>query len=187
MNQDQDGEWKSSSEALGTEVPVEPVLPPENKIEFVDSFPDMWKTDFEGLAYLGYLEDTVRIPFHDFKIRTILPAEKIEISIICRELQGAIGYASAYKAACVAAALISADGRPIQPAEKKRNAVQQKYEYVVNTWYDPIIDILYNAIDKLALRQIELLRILGVLPSLEETSEVDRGKAQETDGEKTLM
>lgn len=130
----------------------------------VDSkFPDEWKKEFEGLAYLGYLTSTVRIPFHTFHLKTLLPTEKIEVGMICRSVEGTLAYAKAFKAAIVAAALISVDGQPLIASERTKGFVSQKYEYVINSWYDPIIDLLYNSVNALESRSIVVLQEMGVL------------------------
>jgi hypothetical protein len=165
------GEWEEpmnpTPPPLSTAPPTESAAappPPEADAssEFIDSFPEKWKQDFEGLAYLGYLEDTVRIPFHEFVIRTILPAEKLEIALICREFEGSIGYNRAYKASIVSAAIHLVDGQQLLVARKDAPALRQKYAYVVNTWYDPVIEILYRAVDALEGRQYQVMKALGI-------------------------
>jgi hypothetical protein len=128
-----------------------------------DAFPEKWKNDFEGLAYLGYLTTTVRIPFHTFVLKTLLPIEKIEVADVCRSHEDSLAYAKSFKAAIVAAALLTVDGQPLIVGERQRNVVRQKYEYVVNTWYEPIIDLLYNSVNALELRSLEVLRAMGIL------------------------
>lgn len=128
-----------------------------------DRFPEEWKKEFEGLAYLGYLTSTVTIPFHTFQLRTLLPTEKIEVGLICRQLEGTLAYAKSFKAAIVAAALITVDGQPIIASEKTKGFVVQKYEYIINTWYEPVIDLLYNAVNALEARVVVVLQEMGVL------------------------
>ena len=181
-----EGEWTDATELTAEEIDdLESEMRKQAQThepevqETVTTFPEKWRIPFEGLMYLGYLEKTVEIPFHKFVIRTLMPAEKIEVALICRELQDTFGYNRGYKAACIAAALVSADGEPILVSEKQRGAVRQKYEYVINTWHDVIIDILYQAVNELELEVAQLLHELGVI---ELPGQVPAGK----DGSSTL-
>lgn len=144
--------------------PVEPAaVPMKAKVEMTDAFPEEWKEDFEGLLYLGYLEAEVTIPFHAFTVRTLLPATKIELSMMLTDLQTSVGYGLAYKCAVVAAALEMVDDRPIIVASKVEPALRQKYNYVINSWYEPVIDVLYRAVDDLEARQLMVMRELGII------------------------
>jgi hypothetical protein len=130
----------------------------------VNTFPDKWKDEFEGLLFVGYLQrEITRIPFHKFVVRTLTVNEKLEISLLTKDFMDTIGYGRAYKAAVVAAGLISVDGRDLIPASKNINVIRQKYEYVTNNWYDTVIDILYDEIDALENRVIIVLQELGII------------------------
>lgn len=126
-------------------------------------FPNEWKKSFEGLAYIGYLEDVVTIPFHEFHIRTLFTGEKIEIARIVKDMEGTVGYGRAYRAAVVAAALISVDDQPIVVSEKSKGAVLQKYNYVVTNWFDPIIDLLYEQVNRLEGEVLSVLIQMGII------------------------
>lgn len=133
------------------------------EVEEIDEFPEEWKDDFEGLLVLGYLETVINIPYHEFVLQTIKPAAKLEVSQVCQPFENTIGYARAYKAAMVAASLVTVDGEPILVPSRKEPTVRQKWTYVINSWYDPVIDLLYGAVDRLEARQTMVLRHLGVL------------------------
>ena len=127
-------------------------------------FPDEWRKPFEGLLYLGYLHKQVdAIPFHTFVVRTLTVNEKLEISLITSEYQDTMGYGRAYRAAVVAAGLESVDGRELVPANKGTNVFRQKFEYVINSWYDSVIDILFKEIDQLEGQVLKVLQELGIL------------------------
>lgn len=156
------GEWSEGKD----EEEEEPVEEEEDSLVgevTVEAFPEEWKKEFEGLAHLGYLEEKVNdIPFHEFVVRTLYTAEKLEISQICAEHENTLGFNRAYKAAVVAAAMITVDGKPILVADKTQNAVRQKYFYVTNKWFDPVIDILYLKVDMLEKKQREIVaELLG--------------------------
>ena len=128
------------------------------------SFPDEWKREFEGLLYLGHLEKEVTsIPFHTFVVRTLTVNEKLEVSLLTKDYVDTIGYGRAYRAAVVAAGLQSVDGRALVPSTTQKNILRQKYEYVINGWYDPVIDLLYAEIDKLEGSVLTVLQELGIL------------------------
>jgi len=128
------------------------------------TFPDEWKRQFEGLLYLGHLEKKVTsIPFHEFTVRTLTVNDKLEISLLTKDYVDTIGYGRAYRAAVVAAGLESVDGRSLIPSSKGINTLRQKYEYVVNGWYDPVIDILFREIDDLEGEVLMVLNELGIL------------------------
>jgi len=128
------------------------------------SFPDEWKNEFEGLLYLGYLQKEItQIPFHHFVVRTLTVNEKLEVSLLSKPYMDSIGYARAYKAAIVAAGLVSVDHKPLIATNRNTNVVRQKYEYVINNWYDAVTDILFDAIDDLENQVVLVLEELGIL------------------------
>jgi uncharacterized protein YuzB (UPF0349 family) len=130
----------------------------------VDTFPDEWKDEFEGLLFLGKLQrEVTRIPFHKFVVSTLTVNDKLEISLLTKPYLDTIGYGRSYKAAVVAAGLISVDGRDLIPGNKNLNVIQQKYDYVAGNWYDAVIDILYEEIEILENRVVLVLQELGII------------------------
>jgi hypothetical protein len=137
-----------------------PPSPPEEPT--TSTLDPKWMEAFEGLAYIGYLTGTLEIPFHKFVVRTLLSGEKLQVAQICREYEGATGYFRAQRAAIAGAGLLLADGRPILVADKTISVVQQKFDYVINTWFDPVIDLIYHKINALEGRAQELLKEMGI-------------------------
>jgi hypothetical protein len=136
----------------------------DNEVETLDTFPEEWKQEFEGLLYLGHLEKTVSsIPFHTFVVRTLTVNDKLSVSLLTKEFQDTIGYGRAYRAAVVAAGLQSVDGRSLVPGNKGVNVLRQKYDYVINGWYDAVVDTLFAEIDALEGQVIEVLRQIGMI------------------------
>jgi len=132
----------------------------------LETFPDQWKREFEGLLYLGHLEKEVTsIPFHRFVVRTLTVNEKLAVSLITKEYQDSIGYGRAYRAAVVAAGLESVDGRSLIDGAKGVNVIRQKFDYVTNGWYDAVIDILFSEIDQLEGRVLKVLEEVGIFNS----------------------
>jgi hypothetical protein len=133
----------------------------------IDAFPNEWKDDFEGLLFLGKLEKEVdRIPYHKFVVRTLTINEKLEVSLLAKPFIETIGYGRAYKASVVAAGLVSVDGRDMVPLSKGINVIRQKYDYIINNWYDTVIDILYQEIETLETKVIVILEQLGIIEPL---------------------
>jgi hypothetical protein len=129
-----------------------------------ETFPEQWKEEFEGLLYLGYLRKQVKsIPFHTFVVRTLTINDKLEVSLVTKEFQDTLGYGRAYRAAIVAAGLESVDGRELVPASRGTNTFRQKFDYVINNWYDPVIDLLYREIDELEGTVLVVLHQLNII------------------------
>ena len=80
--------------------------------------------------------------------------------MICKELEGSMGYGRGYRCAVVAAGIVTADGQPLPVFNKQRSPVRERYEYVIETWYDPLIDLLYTEIDNLELRSVKVMEEL---------------------------
>ena len=128
-----------------------------------NTFPDKWKAPFEGLLYLGYLEKEVEIPFHKFTVRTLTSGDKIAVSMITAELADTLGYGRSYRAAVVAAGLVLVDGQKLLISERDTNILRQKYDYVITSWHDAVIDILFEAINELEGRVLEVLDELDII------------------------
>jgi hypothetical protein len=136
-------------------------------------FPEQWKQPFEGLLYLGYLrKEVTKIPFHHFVIRTLTVNDKLEINLATKDYQDTVGYGRAYRAAVVAAGLESVDGRELIPASKGTNTFRQKFEYVINSWYDGVIDTLFAEIDELEGQVFKVLQEIGILPKAAEETPI---------------
>jgi hypothetical protein len=136
----------------------------EDQENNIDTFPDAWKDEFEGLLFLGYLQSEVtQIPFHKFVVRTLTINEKIEISLLTKPYLDSVGFNRAWKSATVAAGLVSVDGRPLISSNKTVNSLQQKYDYVTQNWYDVVVELLYEEIQKLEDKAIIVLGELGVI------------------------
>ena len=146
-----------------------------------NAFPDEWKSPFEGLLYLGYLEKEIEIPFHKFTVRTLTSGEKIGVSMITADLADTLGYGRAYRAAVVAAGLVLVDGRKLIAAEKDVSLLRQRYDYVITSWHDPVIDILFEAINELEGKVIEVLQELDIVKIAEVTPVFEKNEDGDDD------
>lgn len=134
----------------------------EETDDVFSSFDVKWQRAFEGLTYLGHLESEVTIPYHSFVVRTLTTGEKIKVTELIQHLENSIGYARAYRAAVVAAGLVLVDGQPLLVGSRKVDAISQKYQYLIDNWYDFVIDTLYDKINELEGNVISVLKELGV-------------------------
>ena len=151
----------------------------------IDAFPEQWKEEFEGLLYLGYLRKEVKtIPFHTFVVRTLTVNDKLEVALASKDYQDSLSYGRAYRAAIVAAGLETVDGRELVSSSRGSNTFGQKLEYIVNNWYDAVVDVLYQEIDQLEGKVLVILRELGVLPSLEAHSPIFEDQKKSSDNPK---
>lgn len=171
---DTDDEWNEGDPWEGQGDAPEP--PPEKTDEpsqAFTAFDGRWRNEFEGLSYLGHLEETVRIPYHTFSVRTLKTGEKIRIIEMVQHLESSIGYARAYRAAVVAAGLLLVDGKPLLVGRKSESVIAQKYQYLIDNWYDYVIDILYDKINQLEGNVLQVLKELGVYDARREVVQVD--------------
>lgn len=156
-----------------------------NIAEVPVTFPDEWKVQFEGLLYLGYLsKEVTSIPFHHFVVRTLTVAEKLEVSLLTKEYVDTIGYGRAYRAAIVAAGLQFVDGRELLPATTNTGILRQKFDYVVNGWYDSVVDLLYKEIDDLEGQVLRVLQELGILKSSSDITPIFKDEEKAGDNPK---
>lgn len=137
-----------------------------------DTFDSRWRNPFEGLAYLGHLEGDVEIPYHSFKVRTLTTGEKIKVIAMISDMENSVNYPRAYRAAVVAAGLTLVDGKPLLVGQKSLDVIPQRYRYITDNWYDFVIDILYEKIDELEGKVLEVLKELGVYQARREVVQV---------------
>jgi hypothetical protein len=124
----------------------EPVALPES--DQLPEFDPRWREPFEGLTFLGHLDDDVIVWGHRFKIMTPSSAERLEMVLLTKEFDGTIGTEFAYAAGLVAAYLIRVDGtdlpRPIGN-DPKETAVRDRWDWVLANLKKPVIDELFEA------------------------------------------
>jgi len=101
----------------------------------------------EGLLYLGKLSRTIDFCGHKFTIKTLLPHEKLAISLVVQPYRNTLGEADAFRNAHVGMAVTAIDGdtnfcAPIGP--DLDDFARARLVYVTQKWYDPVIDFLWN-------------------------------------------
>lgn len=125
-----------------------------NAVE-VDAFPEDIQQDVDGLMWLGYLSDSFELFGHQFTIRTLTRGERLAITQLTKEYEETLGMADAYQTAVVAASLMVIDGRPLadlQPGGKVISRIRENFD-IVQKWYDPVIEALYERVGQLNVRQ----------------------------------
>jgi len=139
----------------------------------LNEFDDRWQRDFVGLTYLGRLEARVDIPFHSFTVRTLKTGEKIKVTAMIKDLEDSLGYGRAYRAAVVAAGLMEVDGDTFLVGSKKVESITQKYKYITENWHDFVVDLLYEKINDLEGRVVEIIRDLGLYEDKRQVATVE--------------
>jgi len=166
--QEEFGSWADPKAVLPVE---EPEQQAEDDEEYFTSFDAKWRQPFEGLTYLGHLTSEVKIPYHTFTVRTLKVGEKIRLLEMVQHLEQSIGYARAYRAAVVAAGLLTVDGKPLLVGSRNIDIISQKYQYLIDNWYEYVIDVLYDEINELEIKTIEILKELGIYDARREVAQ----------------
>lgn len=123
-----------------------------------DTFGPGVSADVEGLLFLGYLTDHFELWGHSFTIRTLRRGERLAIAQIVQDWENTLGYADAFQTAYVAACMMEVDNRPLamplEPGEEKRPLtwIRRNFE-IVNRWFDPVIEQVYEKYSNLLNRQ----------------------------------
>lgn len=183
MPEEEQGQWQEfnaqepdpDDSGWGAESPP-PEEQPEEDMEFFESFNPEWRQPFQGLVYLGHLEGKVEIPYHSFTVKTLTTGEKIKVVELIRHLEDSIGYARAYRAAIVAAALLTVDGKPLLVGSKNVEAISQRYRYITDNWYDFVVDLIYEKVNEMEGQVLEVLKELGIYDVRREVAQVDEAE-----------
>ena len=135
------------------------MMPPEGA-DADEGFGEQISQDVEGLLFLGALTKSVEIGTHTIVLRTLRAGEELTCAQIIKEYDGTLAAPRAFTMARVAASIVSVDGLPLAtalgPAETA-TAVRQRFEYVKENWYWPIIEELFFHVSDLTVKQAEAL------------------------------
>lgn len=125
--------------------PMDAGPPPED--ERIPEFDPRWREPFEGMLYIGHLEETISFWGHSFLLVTPSSAERLKISLLTKPYDGTIGWEFAYSCALVAAYLIKVDHqdlpRPITN-DPKDTAMEERWNWILNNLKKPVIDALFE-------------------------------------------
>jgi hypothetical protein len=144
------------------EPPAEPASEPEP--EKLPEFDPRHRTEFEGLLFLGRLQETVPFLGHRFRLVTPSSAERLQMALLQAPYQETVGAEYAYACAMVAAFLIEVDGKPLpQPItnDPKDTALEQRWDWVLNNLRRPVVEHLFNECFRLDGQVREILDAMG--------------------------
>jgi hypothetical protein len=122
------------------------------------------RQDFEGLLYLGYLEDEFDWVGHRFKIRSLTVGEILEVGMLHKPYVGSLADVKAYQAAIVAACTVQVDHQPMPvPITNDRadTALSNRFNYVLRSWFPPTLDAIYERYLLLEARVRGVLEAMG--------------------------
>ena len=173
-DEDRDGRARSDDQGPHPEIQTtgesavedQPVAA-EPSLEPLPTFDERVKQDFEGLMYLGYLEDEFTWAGHRFRIRTLYSGEIIEAGLLHKPYRGSLADAKAYQAAIVAACTVSVDGHPMPipiTNEPTDTALRNRFNYVMKKWFPPTLDAVYEQYLLLESRVLKVLDAMGKAP-----------------------
>lgn len=127
-------------------------------------FDPRWRDELRGLIYLGALTDEFDWLGHHFKIRTLTTGELAEVALIAKPYGDSEAALKAWQAAIVAACIVSVDGQPIAlplTSEIDDSLVRAKFRYVMEKWFPPILDVIYNRYVALEYTVREVIEAMG--------------------------
>lgn len=110
-------------------------------------FDERYREPFNGLMYLGYLEDTVVVWGHEFRIATPSQMEKLQSGALHKPYIDTLASEIAYQTIMVASYLVSVDGKDLpRPVlnDPKENAVRDRFVWVAENLRQPVIDEVFQ-------------------------------------------
>lgn len=134
------------------------------KQEKLPEFDPRWRDELRGLIYLGALSDEFDWLGHHFKIRTLTTGELAEVALIAKPYAGSEAALKAWQAAIVAACVVEVDGQPIAlplTSDVDDTLVRAKFRYVMDKWFPPVLDVVYNRYVGLEYVVREVLEAMG--------------------------
>ncbi len=127
-------------------------------------FDPRYRDELTGLIFLGALTDEFSWLGHDFKIRTLTTGELAEVALIAKPYAGSEAALKAWQAAIVAACMISVDGKAITVPltnEVDDTMVRAKFRYVMDKWFPPVLDVVYQRYVALEYTVRDVLEAMG--------------------------
>lgn len=140
----------------------------DTETEPIPEFDPKVREDFEGLLYLGRLTDTFTWLGHRFLIRTLSAGEILEVGLLHKPYVGSLADVKAYQAAVVAAAVLEVDGRPMPVPltnERTDTSLVNRFQYILNSWFPPTLDAIYEQYLLLESRVEEVIAEMGKAPA----------------------
>lgn len=122
-----------------------------------------YREPFEGLLYLGRLEETFRKWGHTFVIRTLTTEELTKIGLAVKPYEETRTANAAYQAAVVAASVVTVDGQPLPTGitvDDADDLLAVRLPYVMKKWMPPVREMVYNrcfALELVARRALDAM------------------------------
>lgn len=136
----------------------------EDQDEELPEFDPRYIEEFEGLLYLGRLQDTFRLWGHTFVVRTLTTEELAEVGLIVQKYRGTTAENAVYQAAIAAASVVTVDGQPLPRSITVDNSDELaavRFPYVMKNWMPPVKEAIYNKSFALELRARQVLAAMG--------------------------
>lgn len=126
----------------------------------LSDFPEEARESVTGLAWLGFLEETVFAFGHEFVIRTLRSGEELQVGLLTKEFSDTLGREQAIATATVALALKSVDGDPdfCPMASRSHDFARQRFRYVQDNWFLPVIYRVFDTYLEMLERQSDALQ-----------------------------
>lgn len=105
------------------------------------------RTAVEGLTFLGYLTDHIEFAGHTWDIKTLLPSDKMAISLALQPYRNTIHEVDVYQWLHIGLAITAVDGhqdwcQPIGP--DLTDLAKARLNYVSQKWYPPVCELIWN-------------------------------------------
>ena len=127
-------------------------------------FDPRFRTDFEGLTYIGALTHEFQWAGHQLRIRTLTIEDLLEVGLAQAQYRDTLGDSRAYITAVVAACIVNVDGKPLpQPltSNPSDTPFSNAFTYVKSQWYPWTADAVYQEFTKLEARVDEVIKAMG--------------------------
>ena len=127
-------------------------------------FNPKYREAFEGLLYLGYLEDKFRWFHHEFEIKTLNSQEVLQVAVAVKEYADTIGAARAYATAIAAACIKRIDRQrlpfPLFIDADDQSSMNERFEYMLR-YHPMIIDKIYSTYLELESTVVRIVEAMG--------------------------
>jgi len=128
-------------------------------------FDERYVEDFNGLMFLGALSKEFSYVGHTFSIRTLMSGDYLIAAQLIQPWYGTIGEVAAYQAAMVSLCVNTVDGQPLPtPVQVSADEIEwarQRFRFVRNNWFSPVINVVYSEFLALEKRAQAVLDEMG--------------------------
>lgn len=123
------------------------------------------ESDILGLIHIGGIEQTFEWGGHTFTMRTPKANGELAVAQIVNDYSGPMAQGRALMVAEVAASVVMVDGRQLYSTisndESTLAVVRRKFNYIMEKWHWPVIEIVHGFCKDLQLRQSRAIEELS--------------------------